>query len=975
MAGRAKEYQNRFVTWFRGLNQNPNVLRIFDRGSDHHVYGTKDAEYIAETFYRTKQAMREYGVDDNKIDCITIRPSMKSDIVSDYVLGQRKVVELYKKDDETGLWEIEDTITQANLSQGAMGEASFNFVCVVLSIANQTQTVGIALYNHSTHAFEISQFIEDAHFTKMSSLFVAKGVKRCLFRCQSPKAHQAEIERFVTMATKNEVEMVEDEDAKFWQFMKHESTINDHIRTIITKRCSKKLLTFTNHSFALAALCGAILHNGLQKDSQNFHRFTLREYKIDSFMRLDKPAALALNLFPNRQDQLMSSVHNNNSSLYGVLKKCRSAMGDRLLATWIRQPLVDIDQLHRRQKLVKLFVENHETRELMRDEHLKQLVDLEKLSAKLINKKATIKDLVELYNFAEKIPWMKKTLESASEVDFPTAATDERDDDIKIADRGKAEADTEAESSPHKSPLTVLQTDFIAPMDSMTKNFHNYLCMVETIIDLAATARREYVIKHSFDKVLDKLHQKKEQLMRKMQKYRDRAVSETKDDKITLFRHKKYGFVLRVPNGTKLRKSKVKHEKLPLSTSKQTLFYLADPALKRNSREWLDYDKKYVERQKIIVDKTVEISKTYIPVITEAISVFSELDVVLSLANVASNSPNTYVLPTVLPNKGAKQKQIRMRGARHPCMELIRLDDVGGVIPNDVEMVEGESSFQIVTGPNMGGKSTYIRMIGLITLMAQMGSYVPCEECTLTLVDSILARVGAGDNQLRGVSTFMAEMLEASSILEAATEHSLIIVDELGRGTSTYDGYGIAYAISEHIITKLKSFCLFATHFHELSVLPARHASAKNKHVTAHVDEDEKSLTMLYAIRPGPCPQSFGIEVAQLAKFPRKVIDEAKVKVAQLETRGDAAGTQQLTLLTYNSMQKVLAQYQTMQTEAQQKGWTQDSAEYKAAKRELQTLIGELCKENQELSELCSGLQSKLKEAPGTAPEQMDTDP
>ena len=144
----------------------------------------------------------------------------------------------------------------------------------------------------------------------------------------------------------------------------------------------------------------------------------------------------------------------------------------------------------------------------------------------------------------------------------------------------------------------------------------------------------------------------------------------------------------------------------------------------------------------MIVDKTIEITKTYIPVINEAISVFSELDVILALSNVASQSPSTYVLPKVLPS--SKKKVIRMKKARHPCLELIRLDDDGGVIPNDVEMVDGESSFQVVTGPNMGGKSTYIRMVGLIALMAQIGSYVPCDECTRTVIDSILARVGAG---------------------------------------------------------------------------------------------------------------------------------------------------------------------------------------------------------------------------------------
>lgn len=226
----------------------------------------------------------------------------------------------------------------------------------------------------------------------------------------------------------------------------------------------------------------------------------------------------------------------------------------------------------------------------------------------------------------------------------------------------------------------------------------------------------------------------------------------------------------------------------------------------------------------------------------------------------------------------------QLKAARHPCVEL---QDNMEYIPNDVSMKLNEDSsqnFLLVTGPNMGGKSTYIRALGAVVCLAQIGAYVPATSATINICHALLARVGAGDLQERGISTFMAEMLEASSILRTATKRSLIIIDELGRGTSTFDGYGLAKAISEYLQRRIGCMTVFATHFHELTHMPG----IQNCHVTAQKQTGSGDLTFLYQVRPGPCLESFGIQVAEMAKVPTVVIQDAKRMAADLEHFGSS---------------------------------------------------------------------------------------
>jgi len=295
------------------------------------------------------------------------------------------------------------------------------------------------------------------------------------------------------------------------------------------------------------------------------------------------------------------------------------------------------------------------------------------------------------------------------------------------------------------------------------------------------------------------------------------------------------------------------------------------------SSEYSELNKQYEEQSRELVKEIMKIAASYMPVLEESHNLIAEIDVLSTLAHVTFSAPFPYVKPIV---SAMGEGELILKQARHPILEW-QPDTT--FIPNEAVLRKGESSFQIITGPNMGGKSTFIRSVGVIVLLAQIGCYVPCTEATVPVCDAILARVGASDSQLRGVSTFMAEMLETANILNTATENSLIIIDELGRGTSTYDGFGLAWAISEWICQHIKAFCFFATHFHELTQLQEELSCVKNFHVAAEPDEAGHGLTLLYELQPGPSDQSFGIHVAKIANFPEDVIEVAKAKAKELE--------------------------------------------------------------------------------------------
>jgi DNA mismatch repair protein MSH2 len=519
--------------------------------------------------------------------------------------------------------------------------------------------------------------------------------------------------------------------------------------------------------------------------------------------------------------------------------------------------------IEKRQQLVEAFANDTELRQTMQEEHLRSIPDLYRLAKRFQRGKANLEDVVRAYQVIIRLPGFLGTLEGVM-------------DEV------------------YRDPLDEAYTNKLRELsDSLAKLQE----MVETTVDLDALDNHEFIIKPEFDDSLRIIRKKLDRLRTDMDReFADAAsdLGQERDKKIFLENHKVHGWCMRLTR-TEAGCIRNKSRYQECSTQKNGV-YFTTKTLQAYRREFDQLSQNYNRTQSGLVNEVVGVAASYSPVLERLAGVLAHLDVIVSFSHCSVHAPISYVRPTIHPRG---QGQTILREARHPCLEM--QDDVQ-FITNDVELTRDKSSFLIITGPNMGGKSTYIRQIGVIALMAQIGCFVPCSEAELTIFDSILARVGASDSQLKGVSTFMAEMLETANILKSATAESLIIIDELGRGTSTYDGFGLAWAISEHIVKEIDCFALFATHFHELTALADQHLQVRNLHVTAHIsgtgsssnkkdNKDEKrEVTLLYKVDPGVCDQSFGIHVAELVRFPDKVVRMAKRKADELEDFTSASG-------------------------------------------------------------------------------------
>jgi DNA mismatch repair protein MutS len=566
-----------------------------------------------------------------------------------------------------------------------------------------------------------------------------------------------------------------------------------------------------------------LLMNYLKETQKNSlqHFDTPKTYNINDFMPLDEATLRNLELL------YTISENKKEGSLLWVLDKTSTSMGGRLMRFFVTHPLVNADEINARLDAVaSLKKEQGKLMDIV--EILKSVLDMERIMARLSLGHSNARDLIGIKESLKKIPSIKALLEGFSS---------------GLISRISEGLNSETE-------LVQLIERAILPDPPLAINEGN-------------------MIADGYNFELDELKKISREGKSFIKRLQDEEIKKTGINTLKVGYNSVFGYYIEI--------SKAQAKNAPAEyIRKQTLVNaerFITPQLKEYEEKVLGAEEKIMAIENSIFNEIKESVVARVKSIQATARNLALLDVLCSLANAALQ--NNYCRPAITENR-----EIAIKAGRHPVVE--KMSSNGIFIPNDCYLDRNTVNFQLITGPNMGGKSTYLRQVALITLMAQIGSFVPATEAKIGLTDRIFTRVGASDNLIKGQSTFMVEMKEASNILASATEKSLIILDEIGRGTSTYDGMSIAWAIMEYIHDEIKAGTLFATHYHELISLADKLPHAGNFSVAVK-EEINDGVVFLYKVIEGGINKSYGIQVAKLAGLPQTVIEKAKRILIDLE--------------------------------------------------------------------------------------------
>ena len=557
-----------------------------------------------------------------------------------------------------------------------------------------------------------------------------------------------------------------------------------------------------------------------QKNSLS-HLTQIIPYSTNKFMILDTSTRRNLELCETLREK------QKRGSLLWVLDKTKTAMGARMLRSYIEQPLIDKESIIKRQKAIEELNKSLITRDELR-EYLSPIYDLERLISKVAYKSANPRDLIALLNSLKMLPHIKTVIQ-----DF-------------------------------KSPLFKEITEELDVLDDITSLIDNSINE-----DPPINIKEGGIIKEGYNEEVDRLRKAKTEGKTWLAELETKEKEKTGIKGLKIKYNKVFGYYLDVTNSYKDLVPDYYVRKQTLTNSER---YTTDELKQLEDVILGAEDKLFSLEYNIFSEIRDEISSQVVRIQTTA-KALAKIDVFASLAYVAEH--NNYVKPNI-NEKGI----IDIKNGRHPVVEKMMPDSM--FVTNDTYLDMNNNRVSIITGPNMAGKSTYMRQTALITLMAQIGSFVPATSANIGVCDKIFTRVGASDDLASGQSTFMVEMTEVANILRNATPKSLLILDEIGRGTSTFDGLSIAWAVVEHIcdIKLLGAKTLFATHYHELTELEGTMKGVNNYCIS--VKEQGDNIVFLRKIVKGGADKSYGIQVAKLAGVPDSVINRAKELVAEL---------------------------------------------------------------------------------------------
>jgi DNA mismatch repair protein MutS len=574
---------------------------------------------------------------------------------------------------------------------------------------------------------------------------------------------------------------------------------------------------------AAVGAAGAILHYlEFTQKGVVAHVRTLQTYHSRDFMVLD--AATRRNL------ELTATIYDGSrkGSLLGVLDRTLTAMGGRMLRHWVHHPLVAVEPIRGRHQAVAQLVEQSLARSELR-QHLDGIYDLERLSSRISMANANAKDLVALRSSLQRLPDLRDTLQTLT------------------------------------SPLLTELAAEVDPLPDVAELIAGAL-----VDDPPFVLRDGGLIRDGFDATLDELRSIAREGKGWIARLEQQEKERTGISSLKVRFNKVFGYYLEV---TRSHLEKVPEDYQRKQTLANAERYIT-PALKEYEEKVLGAEERLVELEYDLFQQLRQQVAAQAERIQSTADALAGCDVLAALAELAHE--RNYVCPVI----DAGGELVIVEG-RHPVIETMPLGE--RFVPNDVALDAGENQLLIITGPNMAGKSTYMRQVALITLMAQLGSLVPAKEARIGLVDRIFTRVGASDNLARGQSTFMVEMTETANILNHATPKSLIILDEIGRGTSTFDGVSIAWAVAEylHDHAPVAARTLFATHYHELTELAVTRPRVRNYNIA--VKEWNEQIVFLRKIVKGGASHSYGIQVARLAGLPEAVIARAREILRNLE--------------------------------------------------------------------------------------------